>query len=38
MASDPSAQEIRDSINLPPDELRDLADSVVSIKVAGKKP
>jgi arsenite methyltransferase len=37
MASDPSAQEIRDSINLPPDELRDLADSVVSIKVAGKK-
>ena len=38
MASDPSAQAIRDSINLTPDELRDLADSVVSIKVAGKKP
>ena len=38
MASDPSAQAIRDSINLAPDELRDLADSVVSIKVAGKKP
>lgn len=37
MASDPSAQAIRDSINLTPDELRDLADSVVSIKVAGKK-
>ncbi len=37
-ASDPSAQAIRDSINLTPDELRDLADSVVSIKVAGKKP
>jgi arsenite methyltransferase len=38
MASDPSAQAIRDSINLTLDELRDLADSVVSIKVAGKKP
>jgi ubiquinone/menaquinone biosynthesis C-methylase UbiE len=37
MASDPSAQAIRDSINLTPDELRDLADSVVSIKVPGKK-
>jgi SAM-dependent methyltransferase len=38
MASDPSAQAIRDSINLTPAELRDLADSVVSIKVTGKKP
>ncbi|MFZ0926649.1 MAG: arsenite methyltransferase [Halobacteriota archaeon] len=38
MTSDPSAQAIRDSINLTPDELRDLAGSVVSIKVAGKKP
>ena len=37
MANDPSAQAIRDSINLTPDELRDLADSVVSIKVTGKK-
>jgi len=37
MASDPSAHAIRESINLTPDELRDLADSVVSIKVAGKK-
>ncbi len=37
MANDPSAQAIRNTINLTPDELRDLADSVVSIKVAGKK-
>ena len=38
MASDPSAHAIRESINMTPDELRDLAGSVVSIKVAGKKP
>ena len=38
MANDPSAQAIRESINLTADELRDLADSVVSIKVAGTKP
>jgi len=36
MANDPTAQAIE--INLTPDELRDLSDSVVSIKVAGKKP
>ena len=35
-ANDPTAQAIE--INLTPDELRDLSDSVVSIKVAGKKP
>jgi SAM-dependent methyltransferase len=38
MANDPTAQAIGNTINLTPDELRDLADSVVSIKVAGKKP
>jgi hypothetical protein len=38
MASDPSAQAIRESINLTPDELADLTGSVVSIKVTGKKP
>jgi arsenite methyltransferase len=37
MASDPSAQAIRESINLTPDELADLTGSVVSIKVTGKK-
>jgi SAM-dependent methyltransferase len=38
MANDPTAQAIGNTINLTPDELSDLADSVVSIKVAGKKP
>ena len=38
MANDPTAQAIGNTINLTPDELRDLADSVASIKVAGKKP
>jgi arsenite methyltransferase len=33
-----SAHAIGDSINLTSDELRNLADSVVSIKVTGKKP
>lgn len=37
MANDPTAQAIENSINLTPDELRDLSNSVVSIKVAGKK-
>ena len=38
MANDPTAQAIGNTTNLTPDELGDLADSVVSIKVAGKKP
>ena len=38
MANDPTAQAIGNTINLTSDELRDLADSVVSLKVAGKKP
>ncbi|MGD0172407.1 MAG: arsenite methyltransferase [Halobacteriota archaeon] len=38
MANDPTAQAIGNTVNLTPDELRDLSDSVVSIKVAGKKP
>ena len=38
MANDPSAHAIRDDVNLTPDEMRDLADSVVSLKVTGKKP
>jgi SAM-dependent methyltransferase len=37
-ANDPAAQVIGNTINLTPDELRDLADSVVSLKVVGKKP
>jgi len=38
MANDPTTQAIGNTINVTPDELGDLADSVVSIKVAGKKP
>jgi len=38
MANDPTAQAIGNTINLTSDVLRDLADSVVSLKVAGKKP
>jgi SAM-dependent methyltransferase len=37
-ANDSSAQSIRDDINLTPDEMRDLANAVVSLKVTGKKP
>jgi len=38
MASDPSAQAIANDLDLTAEELRDLAEAVVSIKVAGKKP
>jgi SAM-dependent methyltransferase len=38
IASDPAAQAVRDGSNLTAEDVRDLADSVVSIKVAGKKP
>jgi arsenite methyltransferase len=37
IAGDPSAQAIRNSLSLTAEDVRDLADSVVSIKVAGKK-
>lgn len=37
MANDPTAQALAESVNVRSDELRDLADSVVSIKVTGKK-
>jgi len=37
MANDPTAQAIGTTMNLTPNELRDLAHSVVSIKVTGKK-
>jgi hypothetical protein len=38
MANDPTTQAIGNTINVTRDELGDLADSVLSIKVAGKKP
>jgi arsenite methyltransferase len=38
MANDPSAQPIRDDLNLTPDEMHDLANTVVSLKATGKKP
>lgn len=38
MANDPTAQAIGSSLNMTPEELDDLADSVRSIKVAGNKP
>ncbi len=38
MANDPSAQAIANGLNLSPGELRDLAQTVVSVKVAGTKP
>jgi arsenite methyltransferase len=38
MASDPSAQAIANGLNLSPEEIRDLAQTVVSVKVAGTKP
>jgi arsenite methyltransferase len=38
IVGDPSAQAIRDNFSLTAEDVRDLADSAVSIKVAGKKP
>jgi hypothetical protein len=38
MANDPTAQAIGSSLDLTPDELHDLANAAVSIKVAGAKP
>jgi SAM-dependent methyltransferase len=38
IANDQTAHAIGNTNNLAPDELRDIADSVVSVKVAGKKP
>jgi len=38
VANDPTIQALGNTINLAPDELGDLADSVVSIKVVGNKP
>jgi hypothetical protein len=38
VANDPSGQAIREDTNLTPDEMRDLANAVVSLKVTDKKP
>jgi arsenite methyltransferase len=38
LANNPTAQAIKNSLDLTADESRDLASSVVSIKVTGKKP
>ncbi|MGZ4853498.1 MAG: arsenite methyltransferase [Halobacteriota archaeon] len=38
MANDPSAQAIANGLNLSHEEIRDLAQTVVSVKVAGTKP
>jgi len=38
IVSDPSAQAIANDLNLSPEEIRDLTQAVVSIKVAGTKP
>ena len=38
LANDPSAQAIREGISLTAEEVRDLAQAIVSIKVAGTKP
>jgi len=38
IVSDPSAQAIANGLNLSPEEIRDLAQNVVSVKVAGMKP
>ncbi len=37
LANDPSAQAITNSLNLSPEEMHDLAQTVVSVKVAGTK-
>jgi len=37
MANDPTAKAIIEDFNIPEDELRSIADSVVSIKVQGLK-
>ncbi|MGZ4903141.1 MAG: arsenite methyltransferase [Halobacteriota archaeon] len=38
MANDPSAQAIANGLDLSPEEIRDLAQNAVSVKVAGTKP
>jgi arsenite methyltransferase len=38
MANDPTAKVIINKMNIPPEELNELGTSVLSIKVAGKKP
>ncbi len=38
IVSDPAAQAIASGLNLSPEEMRDFAQTVVSIKVAGTKP
>jgi len=38
MANDPTAQAIQNTINLTAEEVRDLAEAVVSIRVVGTKP
>lgn len=38
MANDPTAKTIMESLSVPPEELNELASSVISIKVSGVKP
>ncbi len=38
MANDPTAKTIIENLGIPPEELKDVADSVISIKVSGVKP
>jgi hypothetical protein len=38
MANDPTAKVLISEMNIPPEELNELGTSVLSIKVAGKKP
>ena len=38
MANDPTAKAIIQSLNIPPEELKEVAGSVISMKVCGIKP